>query len=164
MSRRAGYLHSATNIFTFQALNQFVTIMMVLPLNGLLTSYIIWVWSSIYWLWQNWKCYLCIEQLLFYKAEWWVDQWSDSRFQSNKAILQTEMTDKCWKNFHISCSGYGIRVCEWSKIFRIEKLYTMFGNIHVMILEFHQEQKQIPTHRQPPQQQVDGYITTKRTL
>lgn len=33
-----------------------------------------------------------------------------------------------------------------------------------MMLEFHQEQKQIPTHRQPPQQQVDGHITTERML
>lgn len=36
-------------------------------------------------------------------------------------------------------------VCEWSKIFRIEKLHNVWINIHVFYDEFHQEQKQIPT-------------------
>lgn len=142
MSRRAGYLHSATNICTLPAFNQFVTIMMVLPLNGLLTSYIIWVWSSIYWLWQNWKCYLCIEQLLFYKAEWWVAVDFSLIKQSCKRKW------RCWKNFHISCSGYGMWVVK--NIPYCKTVHNVWINIHVFHDEFHQEQKQIPTHRQPP--------------
>lgn len=59
-----------------------------------------------------------IEQLVSYKAEWWVNQQSGISCQFNQADQQMKMIDKCRKIFHASCS----KNSECSKIFQIEKM------------------------------------------